>query len=1254
MSLLTRLWKKAFFCNVSPLIELGSRRPLQEEDFLPLPDLVDPRREIIPDSRIRWTDGASLLRSLIGSGWRMWVPQLFFYTSFALMNLLGPVLINLFVGRISIGFDAPSALLEAVVLGLFVGLVGIIGGLSVQHYFYHHLLRFQVVTNILNKKIFSHALGLQKSARDRTPIGDIVNHMSADTDAVAEVGNAVLDLYYCLLMLTGAMALLFYYLGSTAWVAIIFLSLLAPLTRWAGRRFTKYDEELMRWRDQRVTLMSQVLSAIRVVKYFVWEKSVAEEIQAVRKMELGARDRLARAEMVVTLLYVSLGTIVLFAVLMVHSSLGHVLTPALIFTCVSLFSILEDPFSFISRAISQFISGQVAAERITRFLSEPLSKPLTDQKATEVLPFNGSTAIGVELKALSFRYADQASEAQKAALKNLNFCIEPGAALAIVGPVGAGKSTLVHLLLREFEAQDGGLSFFNQSGNFQSHFRLGYVPQESFVLSGSVRENLSFGNSELLEEDFHQALSLAALETDIMQVPGGLAAEIGEKGINLSGGQRQRLSIARAILQKPQMVILDDPLSAVDSRTEEKLVQGLIFGHWNQITRIVVTHRLTHLDQFDQVLFLENGEMVDFGAPEELRKRSHRFRCFLEEDSTPKETSKNIVDNHEPLKQQTEGDVRRLTSEEDRQLGSVQSKMYWTYLSALTGQLGIKRILLAWVLILAAAANTALPLLQKSWLAYASDEGFATSSMEVVAFLGPQAWLVIYGMIGLLVIGGTLLADLLWLKRGLKAGQEIHDRMQNSVLGAKIRFFDSTPIGRVLQRFSRDVEAVEIHLRWCFEHSIKCFTQVIITLVMIVVLLPYAIVFLLPIFYFYYQLQKLYRSSAREAKRMDSISRSPRYAHFKETLTGLVPIRATGKTAWFMEEFYQKLSHSQRMFYGHFMINRWFSSRIPVIGGLVTMVTTLMIVFAVKQGHLSSGAAGLLTVYSLSFWGVLNWGVRIWSEVEARMTSLERIQSFSQLPQEVTPDLPLDDRIHWPKSGRVEFRNVYARYSEEMQLVLRGVSFVAEAGSRVGIIGRTGSGKSTIFQALYRFIPVEEGQIIIDGVDISKLPLPQLRRALAIIPQDPALFLGSLRSNLDRYAEHSDEKIWRALDQTSMTAFIKSLPAGLETQLTENGANFSQGQRQLLCLARALLMKSKIIILDEATASVDVETDGIIQKVLRENCKGVTLLIIAHRLGTVQDCDQIIELSAGRVVQNNSTLVAKQDPLGQRENSLAL
>ncbi len=1223
MRRLKRWSEIVFFSNITPLLRLGSKRPLQAEDLPELPIDLDPRSTVMDESKIDWSTGAKLLVTLHWAARKYWLMPLGFYGLFGLMNLSGPVLVNLFVSRIQNGLNTRGALLEALVFGVGVGLVGLIGGLSIQHYFLRSLRKFQILTNVLNKKIFVHSLALTKEARERIPVGDIVNHMSTDSDSVCEAGNGFADLLYCVVMIAGCVGLLFYYLGSTAWVAVLLLAILAPLTRKVAINFTSFDENLMRWRDRRITLMSQVLSAIRLVKYLVWEKSVADEVSAIRANEIKVRRRIARAELLVTLLYSSIGTLVLFAVLVVYAWRGGVLDAALIFTCISLFALLEDPFSAISRVVFILTSGRVGATRIAKFLTQPSVMRST-------VSGSARSVVGFEMQDVSVTLGDNSFRA----LQSFSLRLSAGSSLAVVGSVGSGKSTLIQVLLGEVP-HSGKLRFFNSRGQCVEEFQAGYVPQEAYILNATIRENLTFGCLESNEQDIWSAVEAAALKSDLDQIAGGLDAEIGERGVNLSGGQRQRISLARTVLARPDIVVLDDPLSAVDSHTEALLVERLLEGKWKQTTCVMVTHRLEHLSKFDQIAFLDRGRVLGLGTFDELQAKCPEFTSYIQEAERTHLSASAEVPT--PLSENKDSEVLRVTVEEDREYGAVRGGAYIDYIKALGGENLRLRPLIVFLLAVFASAGTALPLLQKAWLAHMTNVSTSGQSSEV-GWLNqlagvPLHGIYVYGILGLVVLAGTLCADLFWMNRGLSAGRSLHDSMLNSVLRAKVRFFDSTPVGRVLQRFSRDMESVDFQLQWCFEHSIKCFAQVLMTLVLIVAALPAVLFPIVPILFVYYRIQKLYRASAREVKRLDSTSRSPRYAHFKETLSGLVVIRAFKRSDWFLNEFYNRLHRNQRMFYGHYMINRWFSVRIPVIGSFVAVVTTLMIVYAVRLEHISAGLAGLLTVYSLSFWGVLNWGVRIWSDVEARMTSLERIKFYSSLPQEVSASSPSTVPTDWPSRGELRFQNVHARYAKHMPLVLKGLNFTARAGSRVGIVGKTGSGKSTIFQALYRFIEIEQGQISIDGTDIVEVPLDRLRRALAIIPQDPTLFLGSVRANLDRYHEHSDAELWRVLDQTALGATVRALPQQLNTELVENGVNLSQGQRQLLCLARALLLKAKIIVLDEATASVDVQTDVAVQRVLRESCVGVTMLIIAHRVGTVQDCDQILEVRAGQLIE---------------------
>lgn len=1226
MRWLKRGLDKLLFSDFSPILKLGFERNLQPEDLPDLPAHLDPQAQVGVEDQIEWTHGNRLLFTLFRALWRFWVPPLALFLLFGVMNLLGPILVNQFVSRLSQGLNSQMDLIWGLAYAVGVGAVGMVGGLAIQHYFRRNLECFQIITNLVNRRIFSHALRLRKEAREKTPVGDIVNHMSTDTDSIAEATSAFSDLLYSILIMGGTVTLLFYYLGQTAWVAVILLVTLAPLTRKVSRDFIRFDETLMKWRDQRVSLMAQILSAIRLVKYFVWEKSVAQEVSRVRKDELHSRRQIARAQLLVTLLYVSVGTLILFSVLAVHSLRGGEFTPALIFTCVSLFALLEDPFAHISRVISMVIAAKVGGDRICRFLALEIVPESIESTA-------GTGPIGFGMKRLSVHLGEE----ERAALQDISLQVRPGSSLAVIGAVGSGKSIFIHALLGEIERSGGSLDFTQVNGEPTAGGRIAFVPQEAYVLNGTLRENLSFGHPTVGDAEIERALALSCLDSDVAKMPGGLRTEIGEKGINLSGGQRQRLSLARAILHQPQLVVLDDPLSALDQTTETLVVNQLLFGHWQTITRVMITHRLNHLEAFDQIAFLAGGRLLMVGTFAELKSQCSEFRSFLAEH----ELSHGSDPGQSPpisTVALNSGEAVRLTEDEDRHLGAVRRGLYWDYILALGGQNKTWRPLRLFLLLFAAASATLFPLLQKSWLAYFSnlqsggEGGFALLNRWAAV---PLHAVYVYGLIGILVMVGTLSADLFWLQRGLAAGRDIHDRMLRSVLGAGIRFFDATPVGRVLQRFSRDMEAIDIHLQWSFEHSMKCFAQVAVTLCLIIGLLPLVALILVPVFFVYYQVQKMYRASAREVKRLDSISRSPRYAHFKETLQGLVVIRAFGRTDWFLTEFYRRLRHNQRMFYSHYMINRWFSSRIPLVGGVVAMATTMGIVFAVRQGTLSPGMAGLLSVYSLSFWGVLNWGIRIWAEVEARMTSMERVQYYMSLPQEpsVLVDSPIPD--NWPSRGQVIFENVYARYAEHLPLVLKGLSFEVPAGSKVGIVGRTGSGKSTIFQAMYRFIELETGRILVDGVDIAQVPLSRLRRALAIIPQDPTLFMGSLRANLDRYGEHSDEALWAVLEQASLGSFVRGLPQGLNTLLVENGVNLSQGQRQLLCLARALLIKAKVIIVDEATASVDVQTDATVQRVLKTSCRDVTMLTIAHRLGTVRDCEQIFEVQDGRRITDS-------------------
>lgn len=1213
-------FKKYFFLEAQSLVTSARTRLVTEDDMLQLPKELDPRENLFDEAKLSFKSPFKHLISTLVAGKKEMIPAFLWYLLSTCLALLTPYLVNRFINLIEKGVNDQN-LVELLWTAFFLGLSGFMSGFFLQHYFYRELRSYQVIVNILNRRIFQHSLKLTIGSRQKNMLGDIVNFMGTDSESVADFGFVFFDLVMNIITIIGVVVMLFIYLGNTAFYALAILLLLFPLTKFVAKKFTSLDEEMMQLRDKRVTLMGQVLNSIRVVKYFSWEESIEKEVMNVREKELLARKKLARSEVLSGLAYMSVSTIVLFIALYTHYLQGHPLSAALVFTCVSLFGLLEGPFGDMSHLISRMTNGYVGARRILSFLEE---ETLTRTKVTNNT-INDET-YGIHLNNVHFQYHQDAP-----VIKNINLNIHAKEAVAIVGAVGAGKSTFLLGLLQELPESNGLVQFKDSDNHVISaeDIKIAFLPQEAYIVNSSLRENLLFGE-ELQDDVIFQALYQSAFDQDLNTLSAGLETEIGEKGVNLSGGQKQRVGLARAYLSNPQIVFLDDPLSAVDGETEDKLIERLIFGSWNNKTRIVVTHRLKHLKRFQKVIFIKNGFVEEFGHVDELLAKSESFREFYREDThlTPEENSDKATKGSDTVGVTTLSE-QRITEDEDREVGAVKKRVYTDYLLSLGGDHPKIKYLVLFFLVLSAILVSLAPLMQKSWLSY-----FSTHQNEV----NVGNAVLIYGCLGLFALFMSVMNNFFWLERGIKAGKRMHDEMLRSVLRSPIRFFDSTPVGRILQRFSRDVESVDIYLQWSFVSVVHSILQVIVSLFLILFLIPWMIVIIVPVMLLYYRVQNDYRRPAREVKRFDSVARSPRYAHFKETLQGLVVIRGFKKEAWFLNNFYERLAYSQRMFYSHYMLNRWFSSRIPLIGGMISLSTAMAIALATYYGMISSGNAALLTVYSLSFWGYLNWGVRQFADIESRMTSIERLKYFARLPAEVDEShhhYTEGQLNHWPSKGEIEVNNLFVRYAEHLPTVLKGVSFKVNSGERVGIIGRTGSGKSTLFQALYRFIEPYEGHIKIDGVDIRHVPLKLLRKKMAIIPQDPTLFMGTIRSNLDRFHEFSDTEVNNALKQTGLLDFVHQLPHGLNFILTEGGANLSQGQRQLLCMARALLIGAKIIVMDEATASVDLETDAMLQKVIREELKGVTILVIAHRLSTVHDSDQIIELKNGQLMNAN-------------------
>ncbi|OAD61579.1 Multidrug resistance-associated protein 1 [Eufriesea mexicana] len=1145
--------------------------------------------------------------------------------------------------------------------------------LILSQYFHRMFLVGLRIRTALIAAIYRKALRMSNSARKESTVGEIVNLMSVDAQRFMDLTAYINMIWSAPLQIVLALYFLWDILGPAVLAGLAVLLILIPINILITNRVKTLQIRQMKHKDERVKLMNEILNGIKVLKLYAWEPSFEDQILKIRTKEIKVLKEAAYLNSAISFIWSFapfLVSLVSFATYILIDE-NNRLDSTVAFVSLSLFNILRFPLSILPMMIGNMVQAYVSVKRINKFMNteelDPNNVQHDPSESYALLIENGTFAWDME-------------NIDRPILRNISLKVEQGQLVAIVGTVGSGKSSLISALLGEMEKISGRV---NTKGS------IAYVSQQAWIQNASLQDNVLFGKP-LHKNLYNRVIESCALNPDLKVLPAGDKTEIGEKGINLSGGQKQRVALARAVYNDSDIYFLDDPLSAVDVHVGKHIFENVIgsTGLLKKKTRILVTHGMIYLPEVDNIIVLKDGEITEVGSYKQLLEKRGAFSEFLvqhlqevhaddesEADlheikqqlestigsnelqqkltrgtsrmSESQSESGSIVDRKSlngSLKSQQSGTYENINNIKETKLlslklgeqlievektetGSVKWRVYSHYFKSIGWFLSISTIIMN-------AIFQGFSIGSNSWLSLWSTSNL-TDYNNTVNHTKQDMYLGIYGGLGIGQAMASFFCDLApqlgcWL-----AARQMHIMMLRAVMRAPLTFFDTTPTGRIISRFAKDVDVLDTSLPQQISDSIYCLFEVIATVVVISYSTPIFISVILPISAVYYFVQRLYVASSRQLKRLESISRSPIYSHFSETVSGAQMIRAFGVQDRFIHESESKVDFNQVCYYPSIIANRWLAIRLEMVGNLIIFFAALFAVL--NKNSIGSGVVGLSISYALQVTQTLNWLVRMNSDVETNIVAVERIKEYGETPQEASWKNPdYTPPKEWPVQGRVEFKDYKVRYREGLELVLRGLSFSVKGGEKVGIVGRTGAGKSSLTLALFRIIEAADGQIFIDDIDIAKLGLHDLRSRLTIIPQDPVLFSGSLRINLDPFNCYTDDEVWRALEHAHLKSFIRSLPNGLLYEVSEGGENLSIGQRQLICLARALLRKTKVLVLDEATASVDLDTDDLIQTTIRQEFKDCTILTIAHRLNTILDSDRVIVLDNGRIVEYDS------------------
>lgn len=1104
--------------------------------------------------------------------------------------------------------------------------------------------------------IYQKVLRLSNDGQGRST-GEVVSLMSVDATRLQEFCSYGLMLISGTFQVILAFGSLYDLLGLSAFVGVAIMIASVPLNAFIVNVFKSLQLQQMKSRDKRTNMMSELLNNIRSIKLYAWDYAFMNRVMTVRNDE--ELKNLKKIGIVGSLHFSLWSGIPFLVAFSSFATAAHFsptpLTADIVFPAISLFMLLQFPVGMFAMVISGFADAVVSIKRISSFLnSDEIQADARDVVSKE------NIQDGDEVLSITNGEFFWSKNGKEPILQDIDLTAKKGELIVVLGQDGAGKSSLLSAIIGAMR---------RTGGKVKVHGTIAYVPQNPWMMSGTIKDNILF--SHQYDEVFYNlVLDACALRPDLAILPNGDLTEVGEKGITLSGGQGARVALARAAYARADLVLLDDVLAAVDAHVARQIYNHVIgpSGLLATRARILVTNNVSFLTDCSNIVLIRRGIILESGSFETFMNREDgeipklirehirtsssgtsntEDATLHENDITPVSSSEGasptdlvtIEDkpkrrkNHgrPKIKHPTRGrlSVSHVNQQEHSEKGRVKVSVYRGYVEACSKS-GFA------MFIVTIALSQAFSILSNFALGSWSEDNRRTGNNG-----GITKYLALSGIAQLLsVISFAIAAAFLWLLCALRGSKRLHDDMLNSLIHAPLSFFAQTPTGRILNTFSKDIYNIDQNLPKTIQGMFRTLSTCVGIIVVVGIVFPLFLVVVPPLVWFYFCTMKYYLSTSRELRRLDAVSRPPVFAWSSESIAGLSTIRAFGQEEIFLTNHKKRVDANQICYLPSILVDRWLAVRLEFIGTCIISLVSVLSLVALLRTGVDAALVGLVLSYALNVTTALNWVVRSAGDIEQNMVSVERILHYAELEPEAPYEVPEAEPKDWPSAGEIKFVDYATKYRPESDLVLKDINFAVNAKEKIGIYGRTGSGKSSLLFALFRVLEATEGRIEIDGVDISKIGLRDLRSAISIVPQSPDLFEGTLRENIDPVGMYQDAEIWRVLGQVRFKEFVEGLKGGLDAPIKEGGSSLSAGQRQLLCFARALLSETKILVLDEATSAVDLDTEKVIQEIVRgPDFADVTLLTIAHRLNTIIDYDRILVLDAGKVVEFNSPKV---------------